>query len=115
MADQRNPTATIPPSSGRKVQAHELCDAIVVTRTRPTRVDRPETKVTRPPVWGIPQPHLLPVWAPANSRGTDPYCQTAPGNEVTSADVSLGEQPVRRITGRGGIAQEANAPGKAWG
>jgi hypothetical protein len=34
-------------------------------------------------VWGIPQSHLLPVQVPANSRGTDPYRQTARGNEVT--------------------------------
>jgi hypothetical protein len=77
-----------PPSSGRKVQEHELCVRIVVTRNRPTRVDRPETTVNGPTVGGIQQPPLLPTPAPANSRGTDPYRQTAPGNEVTTTALS---------------------------
>jgi len=97
------------------VQAHELCVRIVVTRTRPTRVDRPETKVNGPAVGAIQQSPLLPREAPANSRGIDPYRQTARGNEVTTPCLSSEEQPVRRMTGRGGIAQEANAPGKAGG
>jgi len=60
-------------------------------------------------------PHLLPIAASANSSDTDPYRQTAVGNEVTPLGFSSQEQSVRQITGGGGIAQEAKAPGKAWG
>ena len=36
----------------------------------------------------IQQSPLLPIKAPANSSGTDPYRQTAWGNEVTTACLS---------------------------
>ena len=39
-------------------------------------------------MWEVQQPHLLPIESPANSRGTDPYRQTARGNEVTPACLS---------------------------
>ena len=40
--------------------------------------------VTRPARWRLDGPPVLPTGASANSRDTDPYRQTAVGNEVTA-------------------------------